>query len=194
MRFPDCAATVKVRYMNSYSPRGEKFSRAGGVSHSYDLNCISPSQRGAFFINFKLRGHMKISKGVWVVIITLIIAGGAFWLVSANNSSDTNDAEQNQTEQAAPANEIVFNADGTVAAYDGVPGEIALTTLKSLTDVSVQESAYGEFVTGINGVEADSSTNFWGFYVNGEMATVGAGEYVAEEGDQIEWQLTELEN
>lgn len=137
---------------------------------------------------------MKISKSVWMIIIAVLIAGGAFWFISANNGSNMNSSEQAQTEQATLSSEVVINGDGTVVAYEGVPGETALATLKNLAHVHVEESAYGEFVTGINEVDAESSKNFWGFYVNGEMATVGAGEYVAEEGDEIEWQLTELEN
>lgn len=136
---------------------------------------------------------MKISKNTWIatIIMVLIVSVGVFLYASANNGDVTSSTEQTQTEQIA-SSIIIFNEDGTVVSHDGLEGEIALATLKSLTDVRTEDSAYGEFVVGIGEIDADSSVNFWGFYINGEMATVGAGDYVAKEGDQIEWQLTEL--
>ena len=138
--------------------------------------------------------RMKISKSMWLIIVAvvLVIGGGAYYFVSVNNDNTASSAEQAQVEQSAPVSTITFNDNGTIVTYDGVAGETALATLKSLTDVQVEDSAYGEFVISIGVVSADSSKNFWGFYVNGDMASVGAGDYVAKEGDQIEWQLTEL--
>ncbi len=137
---------------------------------------------------------MKISKNTWLIaiVVALIVGGGAFFYASSNSDTATSSTEQTQTEQVASSTEIVFTEDGHVVSYVGVEGEIALATLKSLTDVRTEDSAYGEFVTGIGEVDADSSVNFWGFYVNSVMATVGAGDYITKEGDQIEWQLTEL--
>ena len=138
---------------------------------------------------------MQISKTNWLIItiVILLVGMGVFFWASANNDrSATNTTEQTQTEQVTPVTTATFNEDGTVVSYDGVEGETALATLKSLTAVRVQGSDYGEFVTGIGEVDADSSKNFWGFYINGEMATVGAGDYLTKQGDQIEWQLTDL--
>jgi len=79
--------------------------------------------------------------------------------------------------------------DGKIVAYSGVTGESALATLRSLVDVETESSDFGEFVTSIAGVAADSSSQFWAFYVNGELASVGAGDYQSATGDLIEWKL-----
>ncbi len=135
---------------------------------------------------------MKISKTIWAVIAALVVAGGLFLFVSNASTTSTNTSEQTQIEQVEVSAGVVINEDGTVVAYRGVEGETALATLKALAVVRVEESSFGEFVTGIGEVDADGSQNFWGFYVNGEMAAVGAGDYTAAEGDEIEWRLTEL--
>ena len=119
-----------------------------------------------------------------------MVAGGLFFVATNTNSTQVEIVDSAQSQLTTST--ITINQAGTVVSYPGVEGETALDTLKKLADVRVEESAYGEFVTGIGVVEADATKNFWGYTVNGEFADVGAGEYVAKEGDQIEWQLTDL--
>jgi len=136
---------------------------------------------------------MKISKTMWAVIAALVIVGGLFWFVSSSTTTtDTTPTEQNQSEQAENASVITLSEEGKVVSYQGVAGEVVLDTMKAGIAIRTEISEFGEFVTGIGDVDADSSKNFWGYTVNGEFAEVGAGEYVAKEGDQIEWRLTDL--
>lgn len=129
---------------------------------------------------------------MWAVIATLVIAGGLFWFTMGTTTTETTPTNQTPTEQVEAQNTITVNEDGTVVTYEGIAGEIVLDTMKAGIAVRTDVNDFGEFVTGIGEVDADSSENFWGYTVNGEFAQVGAGEYVAEEGDQIEWQLTQL--
>ena len=85
-----------------------------------------------------------------------------------------------------------YMVDGVdTITYDGVSGETALATLQSLCEVTLHPS-YDGFVTAIAGAEADDAY-FWAFYVNGEMAVVGAGEYQQREGDEVKWVLTAID-
>jgi hypothetical protein len=48
----------------------------------------------------------------------------------------------------------------------------------------------GGFFTSIEGVSQDQTTQtYWMYYVNGEMAPVGARDYVVQDGDEITWNL-----
>ncbi|MFC8921620.1 DUF4430 domain-containing protein [Cellulosimicrobium sp. NPDC057127] len=75
-------------------------------------------------------------------------------------------------------------------SYEGEDGRTALDLLLE-ADPSAQVSGEGEnaFVTAIDGVAADPDGEFWALYVNGEMASVGAGSLETEDGDEITWKL-----
>ncbi|HLO11894.1 MAG TPA: DUF4430 domain-containing protein, partial [Pseudoneobacillus sp.] len=59
--------------------------------------------------------------------------------------------------------------------------------------VKYTESKYGKLITSIDGIEAKGS-NYWAFYVNGQMGTVGADTYQLKAGDQISFQYESWEN
>ncbi|MEH7094276.1 DUF4430 domain-containing protein [Neobacillus vireti] len=54
--------------------------------------------------------------------------------------------------------------------------------------VGYEDTQYGKMITSLKGIKAEGS-NFWGFYVNGNMAPVGAESYQLQNGDQISFQL-----
>ncbi|MBT2658210.1 DUF4430 domain-containing protein [Bacillus sp. ISL-18] len=54
--------------------------------------------------------------------------------------------------------------------------------------VGSEETQYGKMITTIKGIKAEGS-NFWGFYVDGKMAPVGAESYQLQNGNQISFQL-----
>lgn len=134
---------------------------------------------------------MSTSKNTWLAIVIILLFGVLFFGISNSNNS-TNSTDSNTTISQESSQNIYFSENGTVVNYEGVSGQTALDTLKRLTAVRTQQSDFGEFVTGIGDIDANPAVNFWGFYVNGEMAVVGAGEYAAMDGDEIKWQLTEL--
>lgn len=76
-------------------------------------------------------------------------------------------------------------------AYEGEQGRTALELLLE-KDPSAQVQGEGEnaFVTGIEGRVADEGAKeFWALYVDGELAQVGAGSLITEDGQQIVWKL-----
>jgi hypothetical protein len=134
-----------------------------------------------------------------VILKKLLLAVGLFMAVAGagtgivlqqHKDHDTPQPTSNSTQQLS-FDAIHISLDGKLVTYDGVGGQTALDTLKRLTTVQTTKSSFGEYVTTINNLPA-SATQFWAFYVNGQMATVGAGSYNAVDGDKIEWKLENL--
>lgn len=51
------------------------------------------------------------------------------------------------------------------------------------------DSSFGKFVTAVNGVVADSTSEFWELSVNGTPAAVGISDLVLAKGDVVDWKL-----
>ena len=136
------------------------------------------------------------------LVIAVLIAGGlvAFYGPLDDNNNN-NDAQQPESSEQATdesgeqdaEEKIIFSEDGRTVAYGGEEGKDALSILKEHTEVATDSSDFGEFVTSINGVAADHDTEFWAFYVNGELASEGAGTYQSKRTDLIEWRIDKIE-
>ena len=64
------------------------------------------------------------------------------------------------------------------------------TNILDATNNVFETELDGVFLTSIEGYEQSAEDNLWWiFEVNGEMITVGAGEYIIEDGDFVEWEL-----
>lgn len=105
--------------------------------------------------------------------------------------------QSNAQPQVTPAMQSVESAPPelgrTEISYHAQPGITSLEQLKSeAKNVLTQESEYGELVDSVEGHKGGTNGAYWSFYVNGEMAQVGAGSYVQEEGDYIEWKFQKL--
>ncbi len=69
-------------------------------------------------------------------------------------------------------------------------GETALELLKQTANIETKGEKESAFITGINGRAANEKNGeFWAFYLNGKLATVGAGSYKLQNNDKIEWVL-----
>lgn len=69
-------------------------------------------------------------------------------------------------------------------------GALLLDVLKENFEIEEKDG----FVTSIEGISAkEGETKFWAFFVNGEMATVGAGEYEVKSGDSISFDFQSWE-
>ncbi len=64
------------------------------------------------------------------------------------------------------------------------------TVFDLMTACKVPFEEEGGLVTSINGVSQDpSASKYWMYYINGELAPVGAGDYIVQNGDEIVWKL-----
>lgn len=115
-----------------------------------------------------------------VIAILVVIVGGIFGYKYEKNHS-TSSGSVTATAQATPS----------TISYSGVDGKNALDLLKVNHKVDVKTSSFGDYVQGIDGVEGDAG-HFWSFYVNGSMASVGAGAYVSKSTDKIEWKFEKI--
>lgn len=77
--------------------------------------------------------------------------------------------------------------------YAGENGKNALDLLKGKYTVETQSFSGGEFVSSINGIKPDAN-HFWAFYINGQSSNVGAGSYVTNDGDVIDWKLEAIDS
>ncbi len=72
-------------------------------------------------------------------------------------------------------------------SYEGREGVDALTLLKEKAEIKQDDSG---LVTSVNGREADSGAReYWSFYVNGKMASVGPADYITKDTEKIEWKI-----
>lgn len=92
-----------------------------------------------------------------------------------------------------PQNSPSVSSTPTVAqavrpvTYQGQKGKNALELLQAQT--ATEQDASG-LVTTINGKKADASNHeFWTFYVNGKIASIGPAQYVTKDTDTIEWKI-----
>lgn len=80
--------------------------------------------------------------------------------------------------------------NGKTISYKGKNGSTALELLEEKAEIKTNGTGKNAFVTTINGVTADSASQYWAFDVNNKAATVGAGSYITKDGDTITWTLT----
>lgn len=141
------------------------------------------------------RNGGKMKRSILTVVILAVFGLFGFGLYAINQQNTSDDKSVQTTEQPTgqTKREAIFSEDGKTVEYQGEDGVTALVTLKSITNVKTENSDFGEFVASINGVGADSSKEYWSFYVNGKYADEGAGTYEAKPGDSFKWQLEQLQ-
>lgn len=118
------------------------------------------------------------------VLGTLVVIGATLIGISVANDHSKQNTQVTQTQEKKQQD---------IISYQGDDGRTALDILKASYNVETKTyDGIGEMVTGINGVTPDSK-HFWAFYVNGEQAQVGAGQYVTKSGDKVSWKLDAIQ-
>lgn len=69
---------------------------------------------------------------------------------------------------------------------------LRLVAEQSGFEIKTEKVSFGEYIQEISGVGGDT-THYWAFWINGDYAPVGAGNYIVRPGDEIEFELTKLE-
>jgi hypothetical protein len=127
-----------------------------------------------------------------VVMTIAFVVMSSLWFVTfsiSNDQRNTIDTLNQRIDSLVDA-----NVGSGVISYNGVDGKTALELLKDSYPVETKDySGMGEFVTSIDGVKAEDNKNFWAFYVDGQMASEGAGAYTTKNGEKIEWHLEEIQ-
>ena len=77
-------------------------------------------------------------------------------------------------------------------SYTGQDGKTALDILKDSHTIKTQDSSIGVFVISIDET-SNTDTEYWMFYVNDQLAPVGADQYQTKNTDKIEWRFEKLQ-
>ena len=104
------------------------------------------------------------------------IIGTAFYYYQSNTTA--------KTEQ-----KVLGETTKKEVTYKGQNGVTALSLLEK--NAKIETSGTGEmvFVTSINGVKANSKSEYWQLNVDGKSASVGAGSYITKDTETITWKL-----
>ena len=137
-----------------------------------------------------------VSFSVLTVLLIAMVLGFLF--------SDTQDFMSGMDNQEETEQIDIKESLATIAVFsneseiEGSPVEIdvdhEMDVLAYMVENFSVEGADEGFITSIEGIEQDESEGlYWLYYVNEEMPSVGAGEYIVEDGDLIEWKLESFE-
>lgn len=114
--------------------------------------------------------------GIISSIIIIILAGVlAFHFLSAVK----------QTPISNQATVVSQTAKNVTITYKGENGVDALTLLKQQATI---EEDHSGLVVSINGIKP-TGHEYWAFYINNKLASVGPAEYKTKNGDIITWKI-----
>ena len=114
------------------------------------------------------------------VIAVVILLGGVLLLTNLSRQ------QENTIRQTAS----VSTEQPGYIAYTAKKGKTALAQLKQASHgVVTKTSSFGEYVESISKLKGGADGKYWTFYVDGKMASTGAGTYVTKGGEKIEWKF-----
>lgn len=92
------------------------------------------------------------------------------------------------------AETVIVQSDPAYVSYVAVAGKTSLEQLKeSNSSVQTKTTEYGEYVDAINSLAGGTDGKYWSFYIDGTLASVGAGSYTQKGGEKIEWKFVNLQ-
>lgn len=127
-------------------------------------------------------------KGTIVTILVLLVvlaSGTAGALITLGHHG------QDKTKQVAAsgANGSKVQA-ADIIKFTAQKNQTVLAQVQAREKVVVQQDpTYGAFVESINGIKNGAGNKYWTFYVNGQMANIGAGKYITKGGEEIVWKF-----
>jgi len=135
-------------------------------------------------------------RGLDAILAILLFAGVASSCAFSSVTEQIDEMEIiSQNSQVSEKEEIPFilSPTGKELSFISPGSQTVLETLQRLgIPITFQGSGVNAFITAINGVEANSASEFWAFYIDGEFAPLGAGSFIAEKGQQITWRLEQF--
>jgi hypothetical protein len=132
------------------------------------------------------KNHKKIISTI--LLSAFVVLGGlsAVMLYAVKDTDNQRRADNAQMESKKTA--VVQPA--TTVRFTAVAGKTILEQLEQTAgDVTIKDSSYGQYVEAINGVKGGTDNKYWTYYVNGQMANIGAGEYETKGGEEIVWKF-----
>lgn len=133
-----------------------------------------------------MKNYKKISLLFWVVVVAFF----GFWLIKSQGPEI---AVQNQKNGQDYKATLVINDGKTQQKFDisEFVGKSALEATVAKAEVATTGEGKNAFITGINGVAANSQKReFWELNANGLQTQTGAGTYIIQNNDYIEWKIS----
>lgn len=125
-------------------------------------------------------------KKLWIALVAVLIVAGVSvtWSLSAihrpNELSTINQSRQN----TPTSREIQYIAKRGITSLAQLKATVA--------DVQTKQSKYGEYVAAIGDHAGGTDGNYWSFYIDGKLASVGADAYTQKGGEHIVWKYQRL--
>ena len=139
----------------------------------------------------------KIFTLLLVIAVALVLIIGGVIAFSGDgegdNSSVTTQTEKPESEETGDKQSSEKTEDERYIKYTATSEGSALDQLLALNETVVtSESEYGKSVDEINGLLGGIDGHYWSFYIDKEMAPVGADAFNPEGGELIEWKYQAL--
>lgn len=146
---------------------------------------------------------MKIIK---FVIIALVFLATGFWLgqsyqqLTAEQSPAVPESARNQAAKISNLTLILRFSDSDLREIQNLTANSGQTVLDLLAKTAKDNElafktqdfgSLGKLVTQIGQNSNGQDNKYWQYWVNGEFAQIGAGQYQLKGGERIEWKFTE---
>jgi hypothetical protein len=129
--------------------------------------------------------HTNHKKPITLIVIALVVLTGV--TAGSLNLLRGRDEPAKQKTVAATTNAEVKAA--TTVQFTAEKDKTVLEQLQDKATVMVKDSQYGPYVDSVNGLKGGTDNKYWSYYVDGQMANIGAGEYVTKGGEAIVWKF-----
>ncbi len=131
--------------------------------------------------------YKKSTISLVIAALFLLTSGtaSALYLLDRPDSRIKVQQVQTATAEATETKE----PDSTKISYTAVAGKTVLEQLQSQHDVVVADSQYGPYVDSINDIKGGADGKYWSYYVNGQLASTGAGANITTGGEKITWKF-----
>ncbi|KXK26236.1 MAG: hypothetical protein TR69_WS6001001231 [candidate division WS6 bacterium OLB20] len=127
------------------------------------------------------------------VIISVLIAAASVFILSTVAAPPGPDVAGRQSEGQATVQIVLPDTVVTQQLQlTEAPLEAEIADLDEKTDdvsFSYTDYDFGRFITGINGIEADPSSQFWELSVNGTPSGTGISDLQLQTGDTVTFRL-----
>jgi hypothetical protein len=126
------------------------------------------------------------TKTIFIAVAGAVLLGIGITSVALVNLDDSPAPQVQQQEQQQPAEE---QQSAELISFTAEPDKNVLEQLTAHAVVETKDSQYGAYVDSINGKKGGDDGKYWVFYVDGQMAQVGAEAYTTKGGELIEWKF-----
>jgi hypothetical protein len=133
--------------------------------------------------------HTNTKKPITLIITGLVVLTGLTAAGLHIVTSDKPEAPAKTVASTTSESAKVKASSTTLVEFTAAKDKTVLEQLKTKAKVEVKDSQYGPFVESINGIKGGTDNKYWSYYVDGQMASVGAGEYVTKGGEDIVWKF-----